>query len=460
MRFVAAVLLYALPLFAHGAITISEIAWMGDEASPNNEWIELHNTGTVAVSVDGYVLRGSTDLEIPLLGTIGAGAYAVLERTDDTAAPGKALLFYTGALSNSGTMLSLYRPDGSLEDRVAGGENWENIGGDNESKETAQYTKSGWSTAEATPGEAPPEVTEEKPDEDEEEEGEKKDDDGEKNETVELQLPDGVLQLELIIPEKIYVNQEATFEAVPSGLGDTLLDSLHYQWNFGDLNTAMGRTVSHVYTNAGEYMVTVYAAFARHELTVRKQVSVLPVTFSLARNDKGDVLLQNKARYEVNISGYMLQGLSKIVFPAGSIIIGSGTIVIPQEKLGEYARARVALYDAEGKLVAFEGMEEDEEKAQRKPLASAALSVSAPTIITASSPDTDTSNFSFADDQNSFPTASAQEMSTTSPQEQAAAAISSDTPKKDPIPQEALPFLGLAGIIIVGILAVFAGRKS
>ena len=136
----------------YAAVTINEIAWMGNETSANDEWIELFNDGGSSVDVTGWVLRDGMNLEIVLTGAIGAGQYAVLERTDDDSAPGGAFLIYTGALTNTGATLVLARDDGGIEDQVSGGENWENIGGDNVTKETAQYTSSGWTTGAATPG--------------------------------------------------------------------------------------------------------------------------------------------------------------------------------------------------------------------------------------------------------------------------------------------------------------------
>lgn len=142
------------PVVAHGAILINEIAWMGTSVSPTDEWIELYNDSNEPVSVEGWTLEDNNALAIELTGTIRQGGFAVLERTDDGSVEGKAFLTYTGALSNKGKTLTLRRPDNSVEDQVVGGDNWENIGGDNVTKETAQWVGTRWVTTSPTPGEA------------------------------------------------------------------------------------------------------------------------------------------------------------------------------------------------------------------------------------------------------------------------------------------------------------------
>ena len=94
------------------------------------------------------------NLSINLTGVISPGAFAVLERTSDDSAPGSAFLIYTGALVNTGATLTLRDASGVIVDQVAGGENWQDIGGDNVTKETAQYTTAGWVTDVPTPGSA------------------------------------------------------------------------------------------------------------------------------------------------------------------------------------------------------------------------------------------------------------------------------------------------------------------
>ena len=140
-----------LPVGADAAVRISEVAWMGSERAATDEWIELFNGGSGDVDVTGWSLTSGT-FEVVLAGTVGAGEYVILERTDESSAPGEAFLIYTGALRNAGDTLVLADHTGAVVDEVIGGSNWQRIGGSNETKHTAIRTDHGWVTGSPTPG--------------------------------------------------------------------------------------------------------------------------------------------------------------------------------------------------------------------------------------------------------------------------------------------------------------------
>ena len=99
--------------FPPGALRINEVAWAGTSASANDEWIELHNPGTESIPLEGWRLSDGGDLNVALSGTIAAGGYFLLERTDDsTVADIGADQVYSGGLSNSGEALVLMDPTG------------------------------------------------------------------------------------------------------------------------------------------------------------------------------------------------------------------------------------------------------------------------------------------------------------------------------------------------------------
>jgi hypothetical protein len=103
-------------------VLISEVAWAGTLASPNDEWIELWNPGAADADLAGWMLTDGGDIHIPLSGTISAGGYFLLERTDDTSvADITADRIYTGALSNSGESLFLIDSAGRTVDLANGG---------------------------------------------------------------------------------------------------------------------------------------------------------------------------------------------------------------------------------------------------------------------------------------------------------------------------------------------------
>src|SRR3989304_7301721 len=78
------------------SVLINEVAWAGTRASANDEWIELYNPGPAPVPLSGWTLTDQNDISIELAGVLDAGAYFLLERTDDRTVSGiPADLIYT-----------------------------------------------------------------------------------------------------------------------------------------------------------------------------------------------------------------------------------------------------------------------------------------------------------------------------------------------------------------------------
>lgn len=140
---------------AVAAVRINEIAWMGTAESPANEWIELYNDAVLPVSLSGWkIVAGDGSPAINLSGVIVAKGYFLIERTDDNSVPGVTadlIASFGAGLSNSGETLLIKDASSTVADTVVGGFNWASIGGDNATKETAQYTSRGWQTGVPTP---------------------------------------------------------------------------------------------------------------------------------------------------------------------------------------------------------------------------------------------------------------------------------------------------------------------
>lgn len=463
----AALVVLGVPSSAYAAVLINEIAWMGSAASANDEWIELYNNGTSAVVLDGWTISDSADLLIELSGSIGAGAYAVLERTDDTSAPGSAFLIYTGALPNTGTTLTLYRADGSVEDQVAGGEGWGNIGGDNATKETSQYSESGWITNTPTPGSANKSTSSETVavsedrteteadtgfvdprDGSEDESGSSG-----KNERISLELPDTELVLSITAPDRAYVNQPLVLGVEPSGISEGLLDSVTYAWNFGDTHTGEGKEVEHAYAYPGEYVITVHGAYARHEKVARQRITVLPTTLSIFRTENGDVQVHNDARYEIDVSGYTVVGHRLVTFPEHTIMLPQATLTIPKRMIGT---ATVFLYDQKQMLVA---RSDDATSSSDQSIVARLTPAMQPVRslpVEEESLSTEYEPFAFTSDVLSASVAQAfDETEIQLPVQETEVAATDQA-----VPSTALPYLGLIGILGLGILAMYMGRDN
>ncbi|MFA6410761.1 MAG: lamin tail domain-containing protein [Candidatus Buchananbacteria bacterium] len=130
-----------LPLLASAEtsnVLINEIAWMGTTGSANDEWLELYNPTNQAVDLTGWRLEAEDGSpKINLNGTIEAGGYFLLERTDDDTVPEKtADQIFTGSFGNSGEWLKLYNQNNNLVDQINALGTWP--GGDNDTKQTLE----------------------------------------------------------------------------------------------------------------------------------------------------------------------------------------------------------------------------------------------------------------------------------------------------------------------------------
>lgn len=356
-------ILFLYPLSTQASVIINEIAWMGGPESANHEWIELYNSGSEAVVLDGWTLSDGANLSINLSGSVPGSSYAVLERSSEESSPVTALLIYTGALVNTGVTLTLKNASGQIMDQVAGGENWQEVGGDNTNKDTAQYTSQGWVTDTPTPkaqnrsgrveliiptdndvevksDSKPTSVT-------------IKTKDDKKVKSVSLVTPNTILKLSTEMQDVTYVNQTIPFSVTGSGIGENIINSLVYTWNFGDSYTATGTKVTHAYSYPGTYVVTINAKYARYDETIRREITVLPVTFSLTENDYGDIQIQNDSPYDVDISGFVLRGEKTVTLPPRTIILPKATITIAKNRLGlrGVEEKFIVLYDTKGKSV-------------------------------------------------------------------------------------------------------------
>jgi hypothetical protein len=112
-------------------VIINEVAWMGTQYNANDEWIELYNPTSNDIDLTGWqllfkssptVIEETIDLSPNLLpgNILLAGAYFLLERTDDTTTDITADLIYTGALTNTGMILELVAPGNIIIDTANG----------------------------------------------------------------------------------------------------------------------------------------------------------------------------------------------------------------------------------------------------------------------------------------------------------------------------------------------------
>lgn len=374
--------LSTLPLYAFGAplVVINEIAWMGSTVSASHEWIELSNSGDAPADLSGWTLSAADGTpEILLEGTISAGGYFLLERTSDESVPAIAAdQIYTGALGNSGETVTLVDASGSVRDMVAGGENWQNLGGDNTTKQSAQRTSlnNTWITATATPkaqnvsaGEVAGASTENN-------EG------GAQNESVSAPTtgasgsgqtsstaapasvyPRSTISVFAGEDMRVFSGFPAGFSGSAKGLYDESLEYAIYRWNFGDGATGEGKSISHTYPFAGEYVVVLEAIWGTHKKTDRMIVTVTRPDVAIGRvvtGADGFVEMSNRGGSEINLSGWSVRASdssAKFVFPENTILLPRKSAVFPNSLTRLTGDGVIELASPSGMLIASYGKE-------------------------------------------------------------------------------------------------------
>ena len=430
-----------LPFTTHASVLINEIAWMGTTNSANDEWIELYNNGSSPVTLDGWELTDGASLSILLSGTLGAGSYGVLERTDDNSAPGSAFLIYTGALSNDGRTLTLTDANDNIHDQVAGGENWENIGGDNATKETAQLTTSGWVTAAATAGSknvsassASSQTTTETNNASSDTAQNTSASSGGSSRTNDVNLS-------ISVPRTMtgYVNQSVPFSVRVSGVPESRTKALRYVWNFGDSTTDRDNNPEHRYRFPGKYVVMVEVSYSRYIARERIEVTILPFTTSLEIVD-GNVLLHNNAAYEVDISGMKISNGSSIyTFPPHTILLPNATLTLSKHVTGFGNVQFATIFDGRGNTVA------QVPNYHKLANADAADTVSA-------------SNLQVSQKISEKPNTSTAEAQTAPSAQSASAVTAAEENSDDFDSDQVLIYSGFIGMIMIGVLAVYANH--
>ncbi|MSU74688.1 lamin tail domain-containing protein [Candidatus Kaiserbacteria bacterium] len=327
-------LVMCCPIFVHAAVVINEIAWMGTAANANAEWLELMNTGSTAVDLTNWhVTAVSGSPTITLAGSIAANGYFLLERTADTSVPAvTADQIYTGALTNSGTTITLTDAGGNTSDQVVGGANWVNVGGDNASKETAQRTASGWETAVGTPRARNAGVTEisSSP--------VSSDTSSSTTTTVSSSstgspdyIPIPTLRIVTNGSKNISSGADTAFTAtVYDSKGNKRIDAL-IAWSFGDGMRRIGASVFHAYYDPGEYLAVVHASTSDGgDALAEMIITVKDANITIASISVRGISLINKSTRTLDLSLWRLSmGGKEFKIPEDTQILAGRTILFP-----------------------------------------------------------------------------------------------------------------------------------
>lgn len=343
--FILFIILFCVTKITSADVVINEIAWMGTVTSTNDEWVELYNNGTAPVAIDGWILKATDGSpSINLTGTISAGGFFLLERTDDSTVPNiPAGVIYSGALSNTGETLTLKdntEQTISIIDMISG---W--TAGNATSKETMQRTNTGlWITAPSTPGatnattdsgnnstvddtdtETPPPtvINDSEPEED----------------LIMKVEPDPKYSSRMILPEIIIEQVPVEFSSEVK-LNERYTDIQgRFEWSMGDgssFSFHQSTPFMYTYQNPGEYVVILryYSnVFKLKPDTIhQKTITVIPADISISENHSNNSIeLQNNSTDNIDIGSWKLsRGMSMFTFPTYTIIPKGKSITIPQ----------------------------------------------------------------------------------------------------------------------------------
>jgi len=328
-----------LTFAAPGDVLINELAWMGNENSANDEFIELKNTTGQDIDLTGWTLVADDGTpDITLEGTIAANSCFLLERTDDSSVPNiTADQIYTGALGNGGESLTLKDDQGSSIDSVNNSDGW--VVGDNSTKQTMERTGSGWQTSADSGGTAkaqnsgggqaiPPTEDRQEPD-------------GEPGggSTAPPPPPNQPPVADAGTDFTALVNQKLSFDASQSS--DPNNDTLTFFWNFGDGATDTIASTTHTYLYPGQYIVTLLVSddeFSDLDIITVNIYSPSVIISEFLPDPQGTdtenewIELYNQSDQVANLTNWQLDdqedGSSPFIFPANTLIAPKQFLVL------------------------------------------------------------------------------------------------------------------------------------
>jgi hypothetical protein len=331
---IVAIVLFTIPWIANAAVVINEVAWMGGPASASDEWIELYNDGTDSVSLVGWKLVADDGAPtISLAGSIPAGGFYIMERTDDDSAPGvSADKIYTGDLANVGETLKLLDSDTVIVDTVIGGSNWEAIGGNNTTKDTPQRQFDGtWLTGIPTPKAMNATTST---------------DTGtvagtSTTSTVKKSVTTGGYKQVVFAYAgedlSAIAGADILFEGYAVTDKNVRISNARYQWSFGDGSKGKGEERLHTYHEPGTYIgvLTVHGDNQKHKDKVIVTVFSADVRVkTISTGTKGYIEIENRSSSDVDLSRWHLfvdyargkKSRERFTIPEDTIIMASSSV--------------------------------------------------------------------------------------------------------------------------------------
>ncbi|MEQ1500095.1 MAG: PKD domain-containing protein [Parcubacteria group bacterium] len=146
------------------------------------------------------------------------------------------------------------------------------------------------------------------------------------------------------------VGSQVSFAGDPTRLQNVGVQSISYEWSFGDGATALGQVVSHAYAFPGEYVVVLNARSSDKQAVSRTSVKVVEPQLVLSRVELGTEVT-NKSSSEVNLGGWSFVSKNKtFVFPKDTILLSNKSIVFSDSTTGFDSSTQIKILNPLGKL--------------------------------------------------------------------------------------------------------------
>ncbi len=230
-------------------------------------------------------------------------------------------------------------------------------------------------------------------------------------------------------PEFVYVNQPVRLEVTQS---DGRTRAARYVWNFGDGTTEQITSPTHAYAYPGTYVIVVEGYYLKEFQSARHVLKVLPIDLTVTDN-LGEIVITNSGAEEIDLSGMSLKGRGEFTFPKYSILLPGASLTIPMPGVGS-----VAVFDNAGKVAARPGGQAAGAKPPPPRPQTPAVATAKPPAVPPISSVAEASEVS-----------GPVEMSASSNLAASAAAPASGF----------WPYLGLVGLIMLGLFGLWGGRR-
>ncbi|MFA7309357.1 MAG: lamin tail domain-containing protein [Candidatus Paceibacterota bacterium] len=362
-----------LPISVSAQVVINEFLYDAQGTDTDQEYIELHNTGSSPVDLTKYKINDGSNhtLNVPPKNggagsiSIAPSGYALL--VDNAAnfiaahpGVGGTVIDTVLSLSNTGTTLSLLDESGTVVSTVSYTKD-QGAAGDGNS---LQRSDGSWIAAAPTPGAknatvaAPPadtsaaadaaatptEVTETAP--------------SSASTAVSSYVPppEPTLFADAGANRTVIVGADTTFYGRAYNRKKEDVDHVRFLWNFGDGSTAEGPSVMHHYEYPGKYAAVLTIAEQRTAVDAHVIVTAEPARLSFSTQPDGSVSIGNLAGRDLDLSGWMIRSFGRtFTLPGHSMVLSGQSLRISQKTLNFFSGLETELDYPNGVLALTAG---------------------------------------------------------------------------------------------------------